>query len=89
MMPLQVELQRNVKATKDEAMTVEQAAELLKVHPDYIPTLVARSDDLKMIGDTIIAKRDKTNIWLVGAVIVVLFFVIAILPEIGGGIRGL
>ncbi len=32
MMPLQVELQRNVKATKDEAMTVEQAAELLKVH---------------------------------------------------------
>ncbi len=66
MMPLQVELQRNVKATKDEAMTVEQAAELLKVHPDYIPTLVARSDDLKMIGDTIIAKRDKTNIWLVG-----------------------
>ncbi|MBV2197735.1 hypothetical protein KQR56_15745 [Bacillus velezensis] len=66
MMPLQVELQRNVKATKDEAMTVEQAAELLKVHPDYIPTLVARSDDLKMIGNTIIAKRDKTNIWLVG-----------------------
>ncbi|MEC3676884.1 MULTISPECIES: hypothetical protein [Bacillus] len=90
MMPLQVELQRNVKATKDEAMTVEQAAELLKVHPDYIPTLVARSDDLKMIGDhTIIAKRDKTNIWLVGAVIVVLFFVIAILPGIGGEIRGL
>lgn len=27
MIPLQVELQRVVKATKDEAMTVEQAAE--------------------------------------------------------------
>ncbi|KYD02597.1 hypothetical protein B4144_3095 [Bacillus atrophaeus] len=32
-------------------MTVEQAAEYLKVHPDYIPVLVAKSDDLKLIGD--------------------------------------
>lgn len=83
-MPLQVELQRNVKATKDEAMTVEQAAELLKVHPDYIPTLVARSDDLKMIGDTIIAKRDKTNIWLVGACVGLIFFTISVLPGMLG-----
>ncbi|WP_369546145.1 hypothetical protein [Bacillus velezensis] len=82
MMPLQVELQRNVKATKDEAMTVEQAAELLKVHPDYILTLVARSDDLKMIGNTIIAKRDKTNIWLVGACVGLFFFVISVLPKL-------
>lgn len=79
MIPLQVELQRAVKSTKDEAMTVEQAAEYLKVHPDYIPVLVAKSDDLKMIGDeTIIAKRDKTNGWLIGAMILVLFFAIAV-----------
>ncbi|QEK97934.1 hypothetical protein EXD81_12440 [Bacillus amyloliquefaciens] len=84
MIPLQVELQRNVKATKDEAMTVEQAAELLKVHPDFIPTLVARSDDLKMIGDTIIAKRDKTNIWLVGACVGLFFFAVAVLPGLMG-----
>ncbi|QYX44678.1 hypothetical protein K1Y82_06715 [Bacillus inaquosorum] len=83
MIPLQVELQRAVKATKDEAMTVEQAAEY--VHPDYIPVLVAKSDDLKMIGDeTIIAKRDKTNGWLLVAMVVVLFFAIAVLPGIGG-----
>ncbi|OIK20288.1 hypothetical protein CHH79_03530 [Bacillus siamensis] len=85
MMPLQVELQRNVKATKDEAMTVEQAAELLKVHPDYIPTLVARSDDLKMVGDTIIAKRDKTNVWLVGACVALFFVTISVLPNLIGG----
>ncbi|WEY97162.1 hypothetical protein P5641_04850 [Bacillus subtilis] len=85
MIPLQVELQRAVKATKHEAMTVEQAAEYLKVHPDYIPVLVAKSDDLKMIGDeTIIAKRDKTNGWLLGGIAVVLFFAIAVLPGIGG-----
>ncbi|MCY8081753.1 hypothetical protein MOC27_17860 [Bacillus inaquosorum] len=79
MIPLQVELQRAVKATKDEAMTVEQAAEYLKVHPDYIPVLVAKSDDLKMIGDeTIIAKRDKTNGWIIGAMVLVLFFAIAV-----------
>ncbi|MGG7220416.1 hypothetical protein ACQXR1_08890 [Bacillus sp. ATD] len=85
MIPSQVELQRAVKATKDEAMTVEQAAEYLKVHPDYIPVLVAKSDDLKMIGDeTIIAKRDKTNGWLIGAMILVLFFAIAVLPGVEG-----
>ncbi|WP_338444371.1 hypothetical protein NSS75_09490 [Bacillus sp. FSL K6-1012] len=79
MIPLQVELQRAVKATKDEAMTVEQAAEYLKVHRDYIPVLVAKADDLKMIGDeTIIAKRDKTNGWLIGAMVLVLFFAIAV-----------
>ncbi|CAN2250286.1 Helix-turn-helix domain-containing protein [Bacillus subtilis] len=79
MIPLQVELQRAVKATKDEAMTVEQAAEYLKVPSDYIPVLVAKSDDLKMIGDeTIIAKRDKTNGWLIGAMVLVLFFAIAV-----------
>lgn len=79
MIPLQVELQRAVKATKDEAMTVEEAAEHLKVHPDYIPVLVAKSDDLKMIGDeTIIAKRDKTNGWIIGAMVLVLFFAIAV-----------
>ncbi|MEC1436560.1 hypothetical protein [Bacillus spizizenii] len=79
MIPLQVELQRAVKSTKDEAMTVEQAAKYLKVHPDYIPVLVAKSDDLKMIGDeTIIAKRDKTNGWLIGAMVLVLFFAIAV-----------
>ncbi len=66
-------------------MTVEQAAELLKVHPDYIPTLVARSDDLKMIGDTIIAKRDKTNIWLVGACVGLFFFAVSVLPNLIGG----
>ncbi|KXZ21104.1 hypothetical protein AXI59_00700 [Bacillus nakamurai] len=85
MMPLQVELQRSVKATKDEAMTVEQAAELLKVPPEYIHTLVARSDDLKMIGNTIIAKRDKTNIWLVGACVAFIFCAISVLPNLIGG----
>ncbi|ASS70094.1 hypothetical protein [Bacillus atrophaeus] len=79
MIPLQVELQRAVKATKDEAMTVEQAAEYLKVHPDYIPVLVAKSDDLKMVGnDAIIVKKDKTNGWLLWAMVLVLFFAIAV-----------
>ncbi|ATO27807.1 hypothetical protein RA13_06980 [Bacillus atrophaeus] len=76
MIPLQVELQQAVKSTKDEAMTIEQAAEYLKVHPDYIPVLVAKSDDLKLIGDeTINAKRDKTNAWLLGAITVVFLYV--------------
>lgn len=85
MVPLQVELQRVVKSTKDEAMTVKQASELFKVSEQYVPVLVARADDLKMIDDeTIIAKRDKTNGWLIGAMVMVLFFAIAVLPGIGG-----
>ncbi|MGQ8924301.1 hypothetical protein ACUUYQ_21090 [Bacillus halotolerans] len=79
MIPLQVELQRAVKATKDEAMTVEQAAEYLKVNVEEVPMIVAQADDLKMIGDdAIIAKRDKTNGWLLWAMVLVLFFVIAV-----------
>ncbi|MDQ9147356.1 YrzE family protein [Bacillus velezensis] len=85
MMPLQVKLQRVVKATKDEAMTVEQAADYLKVPKQYIPVLVARSDDLKMIGDeTIIAKRDKMNGWLVGACVGLFFFAVSVLPGMLG-----
>ncbi|AKL84706.1 hypothetical protein D068_cds20450 [Bacillus atrophaeus UCMB-5137] len=46
---------------------------------------MAKSEDLKLIGDeTIIAKRDKTNAWLLGAMVAVLFFAIAVLPGIGG-----
>ncbi|MBY8914846.1 helix-turn-helix domain-containing protein [Bacillus sp. YC2] len=64
-------------------MTVEQAAELLKISPQYIHTLVARSDDLNMVGNTIIAKRDKINTWLVGGC-VALFFAISGMPGMLG-----
>ncbi|MCQ9152138.1 MULTISPECIES: hypothetical protein [Bacillus] len=85
MMPLQVKLQRVVKATKDEAMTVEQAADYLKVPKQYIPVLVARSDDLKMIGnETIIAKRDKTNIWLVAIAVTAFISALEVLPQLIG-----
>ncbi|AOR97642.1 MULTISPECIES: hypothetical protein [Bacillus] len=54
-----------------------------KVNVEQVPMIVAQADDLKMIGnDAIIAKRDKTNGWLNGAM--VLFFVIAVFPGIGG-----
>ncbi|KJJ41244.1 hypothetical protein UM89_14620 [Bacillus subtilis] len=85
MIPLQVELQRAVKSTKDEAMTIYEAAQYLKVEVEAVPMLVAQAEDLKMIGnEVIIAKRDKTNGWLIGAMVLVLFFAIAILPGIGG-----
>ncbi len=62
MIPLQVELQRAVKATKDEAMTVEQAAEHLKVNVEEVPMIVAQADDLKIIGnDAIIAHWGEGN----------------------------
>ncbi|MCI3197654.1 hypothetical protein P8883_07290 [Bacillus atrophaeus] len=79
MIPLQVELQRAVKATKDEAMTIYEASQLLKVKVEEVPMIVAQTDDLRMIGnDAIIAKRDKTNGWLIGLIILVLFFGISI-----------
>ncbi|MGQ5110364.1 hypothetical protein ACSOV8_16685 [Bacillus halotolerans] len=79
MIPLQVELQRAVKSTKDEAMTIYEAAEYLKVNVEEVPMIVAQADDLRMIGnDAIIAKRDKTNGWLIGLIILVLFFGISL-----------
>lgn len=60
-------------------MTVGQAAEHLKVNVEEVPMIVAQADDLKIIGnDAIIAKRDKTNGWLIGAMVMVLFFAIAV-----------
>ncbi|MCT6511965.1 hypothetical protein [Bacillus subtilis] len=82
MIPLQVELQRAVKATKDEAMTIYEAAQYLKVEVEEVPMLVAQAEDLKMIGnEVIIAKRDKTNSWLLWSVVIGSFFVIVILPQ--------
>ncbi|MCY9360393.1 hypothetical protein P8848_01620 [Bacillus spizizenii] len=79
MIPLQVELQRAVKSTKDEAMTIYEAAECLKVNVEEVPMIVAQAHDLRMIGnDAIIAKRDKTNGWLIGLIILVLFFGISL-----------
>ncbi|MEN2438575.1 hypothetical protein AAZA48_08805 [Bacillus sp. JR_21] len=81
MIPLQVELQRAVKATKDEAMTIYEAAQYLKVEVEAVPMLVAQAEDLKMIGnEVIIAKRDKTNNWLILLIVIGAFFVISILP---------
>ncbi|MCM3353113.1 hypothetical protein [Bacillus halotolerans] len=82
MIPLQVELQRAVKATKDEAMTIYEAAQYLKVEVEEVPMLVAQAEDLKMIGnEVIIAKRDKTNSWLLWSVVIGSFFFIVILPQ--------
>lgn len=50
-----------------------------KVNVEQVPMIVAQADDLKIIGnDAIIAKRDKTNGWLIGAMVMVLFFAIAV-----------
>ncbi|MDL5612192.1 hypothetical protein QSI58_11775 [Bacillus halotolerans] len=60
-------------------MTIYDAAEHLKVNVEEVPMIVAQADDLRMIGnDAIIAKRDKTNVWLLWAMVLVLFFVIAV-----------
>ncbi|MEC0483248.1 hypothetical protein [Bacillus subtilis] len=54
-----------------------------KLNLEQVPMIFAKADDLKMKrNDAIIAKRDKTNGWLNGAM--VLFFVIAVFPGIGG-----
>lgn len=66
-------------------MTIYEAAEHLKVNVEEVPMIVAQADDLKMVGkDAIIAKRDKTNGWLIGGIAVVLFLTIAVLPGVIG-----
>ncbi|CAM2145735.1 hypothetical protein PT2222_180004 [Paraburkholderia tropica] len=66
-------------------MTIYEAAEHLKVNVEEVPMIVAQADDLKMVGkDAIIAKRDKTNGWLIGVIAVVLFLTIAVLPGVIG-----
>ncbi|MED1481597.1 hypothetical protein [Bacillus altitudinis] len=82
-LPKHIELSQAVKACKNKAMTIDDAAAEIRV-PDYVvPMLVRKNDDLVIEGNVVMAKRESN-----GPVILTVlgFVVIIVIAGLIGGI---
>ncbi len=77
---LSVELHRNVRATKQELMSIDNAASCLGVSRDAILEAVERSSELALEGDVVYIPKDPAGTLVSLGVASVLFFAIVILP---------
>lgn len=60
-LPKHVELSQAVKACKNQAMTIDDAAAEIRV-PDYVvPMLIRKNDDLVIEGNVVMAKRESNG----------------------------
>ncbi|PRS65032.1 hypothetical protein MKY83_13425 [Bacillus sp. FSL M8-0266] len=60
-LPKHVELSQAVKACKNQAMTIDDAAAHLKVPENVVPMLVRKNDDLVIEGNVVMAKRESNG----------------------------
>ncbi|APT48981.1 hypothetical protein BSA171_14560 [Bacillus safensis] len=60
-LPKHVELSQAVKACKNQAMTIDDAAAHLRVPEFVVPMLVRKNDDLVIEGNVVMAKRESNG----------------------------
>ncbi|KLV15513.1 hypothetical protein [Bacillus altitudinis] len=60
-LPKHVELSQAVKACKNKAMTIDDAAAEIKVPENVVPMLVRKNDDLIIEGNVVMAKRESNG----------------------------
>ncbi|WFO45989.1 hypothetical protein [Bacillus pumilus] len=60
-LPKHVELSQAVKACKNQAMTIDDAAAYLRVPEFVVPMLVRKNDDLIIEGNVVMAKRESNG----------------------------
>ncbi|QEO61141.1 hypothetical protein EVS87_002655 [Bacillus altitudinis] len=60
-LPKHVELSQAVKACKNKAMTIDDAAAEIKVPEFVVPMLVRKNDDLVIEGNVVMAKRESNG----------------------------
>ncbi|MGM0970314.1 MAG: hypothetical protein ACQEWR_17265 [Bacillota bacterium] len=77
-LPKHVELSQAVKACKNKAITIQDAAVHLKVPENVVPMLVRENDDLVIEGNVVMAKRESN-----GPVIFTLIVFMAIITIAG------
>ncbi|MDF2002722.1 hypothetical protein P2Q02_08620 [Bacillus pumilus] len=77
-LPKHIELSQVVKACKNQAMTIDDAAVHLKVPENVVPMLVRENDDLVIEGNVVMAKRESN-----GPVIFTLLFFMGIITIAG------
>lgn len=82
-LPKHVELSQAVKACKNKAMTIDDAAAEIRVPEFVVPMLVRKNDDLVIEGNVVMAKRESN-----GPVILMLlgFMAVFVIAGLIGGI---
>ncbi|WP_144472750.1 hypothetical protein [Bacillus pumilus] len=60
-LPKHVELSQAVKACKNQAMTIDDAAAEIRVPENVVPMLVRENDDLVIEGNVVMAKRESNG----------------------------
>ncbi|MGG0619712.1 hypothetical protein ABE007_17835 [Bacillus altitudinis] len=60
-LPKHVELSQAVKACKNKAMTIDDAAAEIRVPEFVVPMLVRKNDDLVIEGNVVMAKRESNG----------------------------
>ena len=80
---LQSSLLHTIKAQRDNMMTIDELAEKYELHPDYVKSVIERTDGLAIKGNVAYAPKQSFLLPLLG--VAGLVAVIVILPQLIGG----
>ncbi|MBU8583583.1 hypothetical protein KM911_17945 [Bacillus paralicheniformis] len=80
---LQSSLLHTIKAQRDNMMTIDELAEKYELHPDYVKSIIERTEGLAIKGN--VAYVPKQSFLLPALAVVGLFVAIVILPQMIGG----
>ncbi|MGO4966310.1 MULTISPECIES: hypothetical protein [Bacillus subtilis group] len=80
---LQSSLLHTIKAQRDNMMTIDELANMYALHPDYVKSIIERTDGLAIKGDVVYAPKQSFLLPAIGAV--GLFVTVAVLPQLIGG----
>ena len=80
---LQSSLLHTIKAQRDNIMTIDELANIYALHPDYVKSIIERTDGLAIKGNVVYTPKQSFLLPLLGVAGV--FAAIVILPQLIGG----
>ncbi|HWO96135.1 hypothetical protein PVN28_14915 [Bacillus licheniformis] len=80
---LQSSLLHTIKAQRDNMMTIEELAEKYELHPEYLRSIIERTEGLAIKGNVVYVPKQSFLLPAIGAV--GLFVTVAVLPQLIGG----
>ncbi|AKQ71749.1 MULTISPECIES: hypothetical protein [Bacillus] len=80
---LQSTILHTIKAQRDNMMTIDELAEKYELHPDYVKSIIERTEGLAIKGNVVYVPKQSFLLPAIGAV--GLFVAVAVLPQLIGG----
>ncbi|MCY7789871.1 hypothetical protein [Bacillus haynesii] len=77
---LQSSILHTIKAQRDSMMAIEELAEKYELHPDYVKSIIERTDGLAIKGNVAYAPKQSFLLPMLGAS--GLFVILVILPQL-------